>query len=80
VDGKIAELISQVKGDKTLPSKLNGSSNLLDDVGLDSLQMINLILLVEGEFGVEVDFDSFDIAHLQSLDRFETYIKGLERR
>lgn len=78
MEGKIAELIAQVKGDKTLPARINGSSNLLEDIGLDSLQTINLILLVESEFGVEVDFDTFDMNHLSSLDKFVGYIKGLE--
>ena len=80
MEGKIAELVAQVKGDKTLPLRLDGSSNLLEDVGLDSLQMINLILLVESEFGVEVDFDSFDLKHLSSVSTFAGYIKGLEPR
>ena len=73
----IANLIAQIKGDETLTSRLTSSSNLVDDVGLDSLQMINLILLVESEFGVEVDFDTFDIKHLHSLGTFAGYIKSL---
>lgn len=72
--------IAEVTGDKTIPQRLDGSSNLLEDLGLDSLQMINLILLVESEFSVEVDFDSFDMHHLSSMDRFTDYIKGLQPR
>ena len=49
----------------------------MNDVGLDSLQLINLILLVEEEFAVEVDFDSFQVYHLSSLDRFTGYVAGL---
>jgi len=78
LEAKIVELIAQVKGDQSLVTRLNSSSNLIEDVGLDSLQMINLILLVEGEFGVEVDFDTFDIKHLRSLGSFAEYIKALE--
>lgn len=77
METRIAELIAQIKGDETLASRLNSSSNLIEDVGLDSLQMINLILLVESEFGVEVDFDTFDIKHLSSLGKFAEYIKAL---
>jgi acyl carrier protein len=77
LEGKIIELIAQVKGDGTLVEKINSSSNLVEDAGLDSLQLINLILLVESEFNVQVDFESFDIKHLQSLDKFAGYIKGL---
>ena len=31
------------------------------------------------EFSVEVDFDSFEIHHLGSLDRFVGYVAGLPR-
>ena len=78
VEEKISALIAQVKGDSTLPTRLKSSSNLLEEVGLDSLQTINLILLVEGEFGVEVDLDTFDMDHLSTLGSFASYIKGLE--
>ncbi len=52
---------------------------LVNDVGLDSIQLINLILLVEVEFAVEVDFDSFQVYHLSSLDRFTNYVAGLPK-
>jgi acyl carrier protein len=79
VQDKIIRLIAQIKDDAALATHINASSHLVNDVGLDSLQLINLILLVEEEFAVEVDFDSFQIDHLSSLDRFTTYIAGLPR-
>lgn len=76
---KIVRLIAQVKEDTTLAEKVTGSSHLVDDMGLDSLQLINLILLVEEEFSVEVDFESFEIHHLSSLDRFTDYVARLPK-
>jgi len=74
---KLIDLIKQVKGDATLANTLTGSSHLLNDVGLDSLQLINLVLLIETEFNVEIDFESFHVDHLSSLDRFTEYVAGL---
>jgi acyl carrier protein len=79
VRDKIIGLIAQVKDDATVASRVDGSSHLIDDVGLDSLQLINLILLVEEEFTVEVDFESFQIYHLRSLDHFTDYVAGLAK-
>ena len=76
---KIVKLIAQVKEDAALADRLNGSSHLVDDLGLDSLQLINLILLIEDEFEVEVDFNSFQVDHLSSLDRFTNYVAGLPK-
>lgn len=79
MQSKIIELIAKVKEDDGLTRSLHGSSHLVDDVGLDSLQLINLILLVEEEFAVEVDFDSFQVHHLSSLDRFTDYVTQLPK-
>jgi acyl carrier protein len=71
--------MAQVKNEPALVGRVDGSSHLTYDVGLDSLQLINLILLVEAEFGVEVDFESFEIDHLSSLDRFTGFVAGLPK-
>ena len=78
LQARISELIAQVKGDETLSKRLDSRSNLVEDIGLDSLQMINLLLLVESDVGVEVEFESFSIDHLRSLSAFTRYIKGLK--
>lgn len=76
---KIIQLIADVKNDPSLVDTLTGSSHLIDDVGMDSLQMINLILQIESEFDVEVDFNSFYIDHLSSLNHFTEYVAGLPK-
>lgn len=75
----IIGLIAVVKEDPSIVTRLSGSSHLVDDVGLDSLQLVNLILLVEEAFDVEVDFDSFQFSHLTSLNRFTDFVGGLPR-
>ena len=47
--------------------------------GWTRFSWINLILLVEEEFAVEIDFESFQIVHLSSLDRFTNYVAGPPR-
>lgn len=79
MEAKLAELIAQAKGDASLATKLDESSHLVNDAGLDSLELINLILLVEREFGVTVDFDSFSVTHLSSVANFATYIRELPK-
>ena len=76
---KIIQLMARVTNDATLESRLNGSSHLVNDLGLDSLQLINLILLIEEELAVQVDFDSFQVQHLSSVDRFTDYVAGLPK-
>jgi len=79
VQDKIIKLIAQAKDDATLIHNMSESSHLVNDLGLDSLQLINLILLIEDEFEVEVDFNSFQVDHLSSLARFTEYVAGLPK-
>lgn len=76
---RIIRILAEVKQDATLNGRVTGSSHLVDDVNLDSLQMIDLILKVQDEFSVVVDFDSFKVDHLSSLDRFTQYIASLPK-
>lgn len=76
---EIIEILAEVKKDPSLASRVTGSSHLVDDLNLDSLQMIDLILKVQDKFSVVVDFDSFQVEHLTSLDRFTQYVSELPR-
>ncbi|MGZ7443504.1 acyl carrier protein [Paenibacillus sp. TH7-28] len=76
---KIIAIIAEVKEDPELIRSLDGSSDLMLDAALDSLQIINFILRVEDEFNVEIDFDSFEQEHLKSVETFSNYIAELVR-
>jgi acyl carrier protein len=80
VQDKIVRLIAQVNQGPSMDSRISESSHLVDNVGLDSLQLINLVLPVERKFSIEIDFDSFNIEHLSSLDRFVGYPADLPHR
>ncbi|MGN7764799.1 acyl carrier protein [Paenibacillus sp. 22594] len=77
---KVIEIIAEIKEEPGLLQTLNGASDLTMDAALDSLQIINFILRIEDEFDVEVDFDTFDLEHLKSVDRFTDYVAGLAVR
>lgn len=72
---KIIDLVWQVKEGKIDKNDLNRDSSLIIDAGLDSLQLINFILLVEDEYNIEIDFDSFDYKLLEKIESFCEFIK-----
>ncbi|RCW43482.1 acyl carrier protein [Paenibacillus prosopidis] len=76
---KIIEIIAEIKEDAALIKTLDTTSGIMNEAGLDSLQIINFILRIEEEFGVEVDFDTFDLEHLSSIDAFVVYLGQLVR-
>ena len=74
MEEKIKSILCEVKDNYLLMDKLCSSTNIVNDVGLDSLQMINFILRVEDEFGIEIDFENFDISQVGSISTFCNYI------
>jgi acyl carrier protein len=77
MQSRVIELISAVKEDPELVGKLDGHSDIIHDAGLDSLQLVHFMLQVEDAFDVEIDFDSFELEHLRTIDAFCSYIQGI---
>ncbi|WP_160677144.1 acyl carrier protein [Clostridium sp. C8-1-8] len=71
---KIANIICEIKEDNLLKERIFASNDLLNDLDIDSLQLINIILQVEDEFDIQIDFDEFDMNCLKNLDSFGKYI------
>ncbi|WP_025689051.1 acyl carrier protein [Paenibacillus zanthoxyli] len=76
----IKEIIIKVKEDESLRSTLTPESDLINEVGLDSLQMINFILEIEDRFGVEIVYEDLDYSSLLSIERFMDFLNGMEKK
>ncbi|MFD2874997.1 acyl carrier protein [Paenibacillus rhizoplanae] len=57
---QIIAMISEIKDDAQLANRLNEHSSIMEDGGLDSLQLITFLLKVEERFDIEIDFEQFD--------------------
>lgn len=78
MEKKIAEIIAELKEEPSLAEELSATSSITEDAGLDSLQLVNFILRIEDEFGIEFDFDEFDLEHLRSIEAFCEFIAEQE--
>lgn len=77
MEQKIIEILSEIKEDETLKNSLSLDSNIIDDVGLDSLQMIKFILMVEEVFNKEIDYEKFEFSYLESINSFCNFLKTI---
>lgn len=64
---KIKQILSEVKENPNFIETLSDNTDIINDVGLDSLQMVTFILKLEEQLDIEIDFDSFDFSHLSSI-------------
>lgn len=75
VKEKLIEILADVKENESLKNEINDATDLINDLGLDSLQMINFLLRLEDEFDIEFDFDNLDYSQMLSFGKLNKYIE-----
>jgi acyl carrier protein len=70
----LKQLLSALRGDPALLD-LPDSASLLDDVQLDSLELLNFMLEIEAKLGVQIDFERLDYDHLGSLADLAAFLE-----
>jgi acyl carrier protein len=76
VENRITRVLAQVLTD-VAAAGMTPEADLIDEYGMDSLQMISFLLAVEDEFGIELDYENLDLADLRSVRQFAAYLAGL---
>jgi acyl carrier protein len=76
---RVAALVCQVKKYSVTPEQVLASDNLIEDVGIDSLEMIELLLAVENEFGIRIDFDRLEVTDLNSITGLAGFVAKQQR-
>lgn len=74
VINRLLQILVEIKEDEMLVAKLSENSNLIDDVGIDSLQMISLMINIEEKFSVELNFSQINLSHLNSIGSLADFI------
>ena len=73
---KISELLSELTGIDTIDLE----DGLQEDLGLNSIQMVTLLIMIEDNFNIfldESDMNPYDLVYVyQVVDMVKKYIKG----
>lgn len=73
---KIIDIIVDVKENEVSAKDLTENSKIIDDIGLDSLELINFVLRIEDEFNIEISFDEFDFSCMKDIKTFSAFINN----
>ncbi|GGG12825.1 hypothetical protein GCM10010912_66530 [Paenibacillus albidus] len=76
---ELKNIIATVLEDDSIRETITLESDLINEVGLDSLQMISFILGVEDAFGVEIVYEDLDLACFRSIDAFMAFLNGMNK-
>lgn len=71
---EIKQILEKVKGSPGLAKTMPDSANIIDDVGLDSLEMMDFMLEVESHFEMEIDFERLEFEYLESIKKFSDFL------
>ena len=58
------------------PEKITPDTNLVDDLGADSLDVVELMMNIEDEFGISISDD--DAANLYTVSRIVEFLERLQ--
>lgn len=71
----LKEVLATVKKDQSLAARITADTDILNEVGLDSVELTDFILRVEECASVVIDYPSLERRHLQTLKTFEDFLK-----
>lgn len=73
---RVRNVLAEVLEGRIPVEEITVDADMVQDLGLDSLQAIQFLLRVEDEFDVELDYESLSLDHLRSVRFFTTEVLG----
>lgn len=71
---QVKSMLVQALGDDRTAEELGDDADIIRELGMDSIQLINFLFMVEERFHVELDFDRLDIEGLYSVRAFCAFV------
>jgi acyl carrier protein len=78
IQEKIKEIIISVADVEIDKETIAAGKNSLNDIGLNSLNTIKMMVEIEKEFDIEIDFDEITPEVWSSLEHLSDYILNLK--
>ncbi|WP_409179632.1 acyl carrier protein [Amycolatopsis sp. VS8301801F10] len=77
LERRVTDVLVAVLDNGTAAEEIGPDADLVDDYGLDSLQMISFLLGVEDELGVQLDYEHLELDDLRVFGRFTGFLRTL---
>lgn len=72
-------ILAKVKSDPTLFERVPEHAHLVDEIGLDSIEMLQLMLEIESSLSIRIDFDRLEFSYLQSIHALAAFLDTMPR-
>lgn len=78
--GTIKAILGKLKRDEAMATQLSDDADLIDEVGLDSLEMLQFMLEAEERLGLQIDFDALEFDYLRSIRVLAEFLDTMPRK
>ncbi len=74
---KIAEIIiNELRLKDVTPETFDPNLDLIEDLGIDSMELTTIVVVLQDEFGIRIDEDNF--SQLTTLAKIDEHVKTLK--
>lgn len=78
--GTIKAILGKLKRDESMAARLSDEADLIDEVGLDSLEMLQFMLEAEERLGLQIDFEALEFDYLRSIRVLAEFLDTMPRK
>jgi len=76
----VKAVLGKIKQQPDLATMLADDTNIIDEVGLDSLEMLQFMLELEEQMAIMIDFERLEYEHLHSIEILAGILDGMPSR
>ena len=75
VEDRLKRMIVERLFMKIAPSDIDDDKSLIEQYGVDSVSLLELVVGIEEEFGVSVEDDDFDVSHFDTVKALAAFVR-----
>lgn len=75
----IKRIVTSVKALPGAPEDLADDTDLIEQVGLDSIELLTFMLEAEAQLGIRIDFDRMEFSTLGSIATLAAFFDSMPR-
>jgi acyl carrier protein len=76
IESRLKELIVDRLFLKMAPEDIETEASLLDDYGVDSVSLLELVVGLEDEFGIQIEDGDFNVANFESVAALTVFVQA----
>ena len=76
----IKAILGKLKRDELMATQLSDEADLINEVGLDSLEMLQFMLEAEEQLGLQIDFELLEFDYLHSIRVLAEFLDTMPRK